>query len=121
MKQETRQKLKDVLEEVTELVEKLDFLDIQLLRKFYHTNKPFPNDTQVWCFPILYQEMKTAHHLKIGPEALRKRLDNFVRLNLLEKVKNSNPVSYLPVRGKESFVRSVIAKFFLLQGLSKFL
>lgn len=106
---------------VLDLAERLDFLDIQLLRKFYVTGKEFPHDTQPFCFPILFREMKNNHHLKIGIEALRKRLNNFVSMNLLEKIKGSNPTGYTPVTGREELVRAVVTKFFLIHGLTKFL
>jgi hypothetical protein len=110
-----------IFDEITRLVERLDFLDIQILRKFYVTNKPFPNDSKPWCFPLLFREMKDVHHLKIGLEGFRKRLDKLVRIGLLGKIKHSNPVSYTPIQGKERFVRLVITKFFLIHGLTKFL
>jgi hypothetical protein len=106
---------------VNDLVERLDFLDIQILRKFYTTGKEFPSDTQPYCFPILYKEMKEVHKLKIGMEALRKRLDVLVRVGFLEKVSSSNPTNYIPVKGKEQLIRAVIMKFFLINGLTKFL
>ena len=106
---------------INDLVERLDFLDVQILRKFYTTGKDFPLDTQPYCFPILYKEMKEVHRLKIGLEALRKRLDVLVRVGLLGKVSSSNPTNYIPAKGKEQFVRAVIMKFFLINGLTKFL
>lgn len=106
---------------VSSLAEKLDFLDIQLLRKFYMVEKKHPFDSQPQCFPILYQEMKTCHKIKIGVEGLRKRLDNLVGLGLLEKIKHSNPCNYSPVNEKEAFVKGTIMKFFLINGLSNFL
>ena len=112
---------KESVDEINFLAEKLDFLDIQILRKFYATGRGFPNDCQPYCFPVLYHEMKTDRQLKIGLEALRKRLDNLVRVGVLEKVKNSNPTGYCPVRGKEGFSKAVIVKFFLVNGLSKYL
>jgi hypothetical protein len=112
---------KDVDFVINDLVERLDFLDIQILRKFYTTGKDFPLDTQPYCFPILYKEMKEVHHLKIGLEALRKRLDVLVRVGLLGKVGSSNPTNYIPAKEKEQFVRAVIMKFFLINGLTKFL
>ena len=124
MKVSIKQKIEefeDVEKKILWLAEKLDFTDIQILREFYMTGKPFPNDTKPWCFPILYQEMKKNHRVKIGLEAFRKRLDKLVSLGLLEKIKNSNPVSYLPVNRKESFIRMVITKFFLIHGLTRFL
>lgn len=106
---------------LVDFVDRLDFLDVQLLRKFYATGKDFPLDTQPHCFPILFKEMKDAHHLQIGPEALRKRLDNLVRVGLLNKIRNSNPTNYIPVIGKEQLIRAMIMKFFLMHGLTKFL
>jgi len=104
-----------------DLVERLDFIDVQILRKFYTTGKEFPNDTQPYCFPILYKEMKEVHRLKIGMEALRKRLDVLVKFGFLGKINSSNPTNYSPVNGKEKLVRAVIMKFFLINGLNKFL
>ena len=106
---------------VIDLAQKLDFLDIQLLRKFYATGKNFPFDTQPYCFPILFKEMKESKQLNIGIEALRKRLDNLIKIGLLDKIHNSNPTNYYPINGKESLVRSTIMKFFLINGLTKFL
>jgi len=111
----------DVETIVLTLVERLDFLDIQILRKFYSTEMEFPNDTQPYCFPLLYKELKTQNHLKIGIEALRKRMGMLVKMGLLEKVRNSNPCSYFPIKGKEKIVRAIIMKFFLINGLTQFL
>ncbi len=106
---------------ILELIERLDFLDIQLLRKFYVTGKKFPFDTQPHCFPILFKEMRDAHQIKIGIEALRKRLDVLVKFGFLEKIQKSNPTNYIPIKGREELVRGVITKFFLINGLTKFL
>ena len=112
---------KDIETVLIEFVERLDFLDVQLLRKFYSTGKEFPLDTQPHCFPILFKEMRDNNHLQIGAEALRKRLDNLVHVNLLGKIQNSNPTNYIPVAGKEQLIRAMIMKFFLIHGLTKFL
>jgi len=106
---------------ILNLAERFDLTDIQILRKFYTTRKNFPYDTQPWCFPVLYMEMKISNRLKIGQEALRKRLDNLVGLGLLEKVKNSNPANYFPIRGRENLVRACIVRFFTLNGLMQYL
>ena len=111
----------EIKDDILELIERLDFIDIQILRKFYMTGKEFPNDTQPYCFPLLYNELKNTHHFKIGIEALRKRLNKLVSMNFLIKVKHSNPTSYEPVSGKENFVRAIILKFFMVNGLMKFL
>lgn len=112
---------KDFETVLVDFVDRLDFLDVQLLRKFYATGKEFPLDTQPHCFPILFKEMKDAHHLQIGSEALRKRLDNLVRVGFLGKIKNSNPTNYTPLAGKEQLIRAMIMKFFLLHGLHQYL
>jgi hypothetical protein len=104
----------------TDLAERLDFLDIQILRKFYVTGKEFPYDTEPFCFPILFREMKTNLHLKIGIEALRKRLNNLVRLGLILKIRQSNPTNYVPAKGLEQMIRAIITKFFLINGVTKF-
>ena len=109
------------LEDILSLAERMDFLDVQLLRKFYMTTRDFPNDTQPYCFPVLFMEMKVSHKVQIGLEAMRKRLDNLVKLGFLEKVAHSNPANYSPIRGQEQFVRALITKFFVLNGLSKFI
>lgn len=112
---------KDLESVLIDFVERLDFLDVQILRKFYSTGKDYPFDTQPHCFPILYKEMKDNNHLQIGTEALRKRLDNLVRVGLLGKIQNSNPTNYTPLGGKEQLIRAMIMKFFLIHGLTKFL
>jgi hypothetical protein len=104
-----------------ELAEKMDILDVQILRKFYTTGKEFPLDTQPYCFPILFKEMRESNNLRIGIEGLRKRLDVLVKLNLIVKIRGSNPTNYNPVSGKEQFVRGMIIKFFIINGLTRFL
>ena len=103
------------------LAEKLDFLDIQLLRKFYMSGKERPFDIQSYCLPILFNEMKITHKMKIKLNAFRYRINNLVKLGLLTKVLKSNPSVYLPFKDKEIFVRKIITKFFVLNGLMKFL
>ena len=60
---------KNIEDKILGLAERLDFIDVQIIRKFYVTGKDFPHDTQPFCFPILYREMKVSNHLKIGIEA----------------------------------------------------
>lgn len=97
--------------------ERLDFVNIQILRKFYMTGMEFPNDTQPHCFAVLYDEMKTVHKVRMGREAMRKRLDKLVSMNLLERVGRTNPANYFPLKGNEQFVRAVITKFMMNNGL----
>jgi len=111
---------KGELERITYFAERLDFLDIQILREFYMTGNDFPFDSQPHCFPILFRNMKMNHRLNIGVEALRKRINRLAKYNFIEKIDRCNPTNYLPVKGREEFTRAVILKFFLLHGLSKF-
>jgi len=101
------------------LAEKLDFINIQILRKFYMTGRDFPNDTQPHCFSILYMEMKTMHKVKIGSEAFRKRVEKLVKMKLVEKIGRTNPANYFPVKGLEQTVRAVIIRFMKNNGLSE--
>lgn len=103
------------------LAERLDFLDIQILRKFYMNGREHPFDLQPYCFPMLYNEMKVNHKIKIGVEALRKRLNNLTKLGILEKIRHSNPTNYNPLVDKSYFIQAVITKFFVINGLTKFL
>ena len=116
-----QEKTEEKVDNIITLAEKLDFFDVQLLRKFYMTGKDFPYDTQPHCFPILFLEMKVNHKISIGSEALRKRLDNLTKIGLLEKINRSNPANYSPVKGLEQIVRAMITRFFTINGLTKFL
>jgi len=111
----------DFEKSISLLAERLDFWDVQILRKFYMTGKEFPFDTQPHCFPILYRELKETHRLKIGSEAFRKRLYNLVKCGFLEKIRRTSPTNYGPVKGKENMIRAVIIKFFMIHGLTKFI
>ncbi len=106
---------------VSELAERLDFLDIVILRKFYLTSKNYVLNTKPYCFPVLFKEMKELHKMKIGLEALRKRLKVLIDVGLLIKVDRSNPSTYLPVKERETFIKAIVTKFFLINGLTKFI
>lgn len=103
------------------LAERLDFLDIQLLRKFYMNGKEETFNLQSYCLPILFNEMKLTQKVKIKLNAFRYRINNLVKLGLLTRVLKSNPAIYLPLENKEMFVKTVVTKFFVLNGLLKFL
>lgn len=103
---------------VVSLAERLDFVNIQILRKFYDTGMDFPKDTQPHCFTVLYSEMKTFHKVRIGVEAFRKRVDKLVSIGLLEKAGRTSPANYFPVRGYEHTIRAVIKRFMMNNGLS---
>lgn len=112
---------KNIEVEILDIAERLDFEDVKILRKFYATGKDYPFDTQPWCFPVLFKEMREAHKLEIGVEGFRKRLETLKRSGLLEKIHSSNPTIYTPITGKERVVRAAIMKFFIIHGITKFL
>ena len=103
---------------VSSLANRLDFVNMQVLREFYATGQGFPNDTQPHVFSMLYMQMKSTQRISIGLEAFRKRLDFLVLVGLLEKVVRSNPASYHPIRGLEQSVRAVLKRFMLNNGLT---
>lgn len=70
---------------------------------------------------MLYKEMKDLHKMKIGVEALRKRLKILINNGLLLKISGTNPSSYMPINEKEGFIKAVITKFFLINGITKFI
>ena len=100
------------------LAERLDFVNIQILREFYATGLPFPNDTQPHVFSMLYMDMRSSARIKMGLEAFRKRLDFLVSMGLIEKVARSNPASYHPVKGIQPSVSAVITRFMMNHRLS---
>jgi hypothetical protein len=108
------------LEDIISIVDRLDFTDIQIIRKFYLLKSGCFN-SQPYCFPILYKEMKNSGQIKMGVEGFRKRLENLVRIGFLKKVKHSNPTIYLPVEENKEIVLAVIKRFFFVNGLEQYL
>lgn len=108
------------LKEINELAERLDFFDVVVLKKFYLSGKDPLSSTRPHCFPILFKEMKDLHKMKLGIEAFRKRLKVLTKMGLLIKVEKMSPTAYLPVPEKEFFIKASITKFFLINGVTKF-
>jgi len=106
------------IDKILSFAETLDFINIQILRKFYATGLPFPHDTQPHVFSMLYMDMKNVHRVPIGLEAMRKRLDFLVAAGLIGKVARSNPASYYPIKGLEQSVRAIIKRFMMNHGLT---
>lgn len=105
-------------DKILDLAGRLDFTNIQILRKFYATGETFPNDTKPHVFSVLYMEMKNSQSIPIGVEALRKRMDSLVSAGLLLKIGRTSPACYYPVKGIEQSVRAVIKRFMMNNGLS---
>lgn len=103
------------------LIERLDKIDIIILKKFYFASKEFPNDLQVYAFPILVKELREIHKVKLTDDAIRKRLKKLSKLGLLEHVENSNPSIFLPKEEAKSFVEELIKQYISYIGLEVFI
>ncbi|MEM5882377.1 MAG: hypothetical protein QXS69_02870 [Candidatus Aenigmatarchaeota archaeon] len=101
---------------VRQILERIDFIDVLILKKFYLTGKNFPNDVQPYCFPFLYTELKNQHQINLTLEGLRKRLNTLVNLGLLKKVERTNPSVYFPKEDMKEIARRIIFKFFERYG-----
>lgn len=101
---------------VNRILERIDFIDILILKKFYLTGKQFPNDIQPYCFPFLYNELKIHHQINLTLEGLRRRLNILSKLGLLKKVERTNPSIYFPIEEIKDIAREIIFKFFERYG-----
>ncbi|MEM1634295.1 MAG: hypothetical protein QXP34_01415 [Candidatus Aenigmatarchaeota archaeon] len=106
---------------IKQVLERIDFIDVLILKKFYITGKEFPNDIQPYCFPFLYNELKLQHQINLTLEGLRKRLNSLVNLGLLKKVEKTNPSVYFPREEMKDVVRKIIFKFFERYGFESLL
>jgi len=99
--------------EVDKLIARLDKTDIMLLRYFYVTGKPFPDDTMGYVLKILVDEYKVRHGTgkDLSYSALRKRLENLRALGLVEKIPRTNPAIYNPIDPIANDVRRMILRF----------
>ena len=99
--------------EVDKLAARLDKTDIMLLRYFYVTGKPFPDDTTGYVLKILVDKYKVGHGTgkDLSYSALRKRLENLRALGLVEKIPRTNPAIYNPIDIIANDIRRMILKF----------
>jgi len=69
------------------ILSKFDVINVKILQKFYgKTIDPFSGEINSYDVKTLHEFLK-REGLKINIETLRKRLDNLVALNFLEKIK----------------------------------
>ncbi len=108
----------DVLK-ISTIIDKLDLLDLSILRKFYVAGKE-PFDIKPYCLPVLYSEMK-KNGLKICRRSFEYRLKKLVKLGLLKKVERTNPSIYEPMFEIKTFVRKLIFLVLAKNGLDQFL
>jgi hypothetical protein len=95
------------------LVDRLDREDILLLKEFYHTGFPYPDDTISHVLRLLVDKV----HRRNGPleklsySAIRHRLENLVALGLLGKIPHTNPAVYYPLDIMAEQVKRIILLF----------
>jgi len=108
---QARQEVLDRGIDVVALAARLDRPDILLLRQFYITGKPYPDDTTSHVLRLLADRLRGG----VGPlgqlsyGAIRCRLENLVALGLLGKIARSNPAVYYPLDWAAEPVRRIMA------------
>jgi hypothetical protein len=88
----------------------LDRADILLLREFYLTGRPFPDDTEIHVLRLLADRVRRGNgplgRLSYG--AIRRRLENLVSVGLLGRIAHTNPAAYYPLDWAAGPVRRII-------------
>ena len=100
--------------DVPAMAARLDRTDILLLRQFYLTRSPHPNDTEGHVLRLLVDKLKRNGGLagkRLSYSAIRHRLENLVALGLLGKILRTNPKIYYPLDNRVQPVRRVIFYF----------
>jgi hypothetical protein len=97
------------------ILSKFDVINVKILQKFYgKTIDPFSGEINSYDVKTLHEFLK-REGLKINIETLRKRLDNLVSLNFLEKV-DTYPRIYTAVRDLEK-IKIIQSKIMLLRSI----
>jgi hypothetical protein len=97
------------------ILSKFDVINVKILQKFYgKTIDPLSGEINSYDVKTLHEFLK-REGLKINIETLRKRLDNLVALNFLEKI-NTYPRIYSAVRDIEK-IKVIQSKIMLLKSL----
>ena len=97
------------------ILSKFDVINVKILQKFYgKTIDPLSSDINSYDVETLHELLK-IEGIKINKETLRKRLENLVSLNFLEKVE-TYPRIYTAVRDIEK-IRSIQSKISLLRSI----
>ena len=84
--------------DVPALAARLDRADILLLREFYATGRPYPDDTDSHVLRLLADRVRRGKGPLAGLSygAIRYRLENLVALGLVGRVPQTNPAIYYP-------------------------
>ncbi len=96
------------------IVVRLDRTDVLLLRQFYLTRRPAPDDTEPYVLRVLVDKLQRCGGLggrRLCYSAIRYRLENLVGLGLLGTIPRTNPKVYYPLDHLAPQVRRVIFCF----------
>jgi hypothetical protein len=97
------------------ILSKFDVINVKILQKFYgKIIDPFSGEINSYDVNTLHEFLK-REGLKINIETLRKRLDNLVSMNFLEKI-NTYPRIYSAVRDVEK-IKLIQSKIMLLRSI----
>ena len=100
--------------DVGRLAARLDRTDILLLRQFYVTGQPFPDNTTGWVLRILVNEFQRKYcsaNRIISYHTIRHRLENLRALGLVGKIPRTNPAIYFPYDHIATDVKHLILRF----------
>ena len=99
--------------DVAALAARLDRMDVLLLKEFYHTGRPFPNDTTPHILRVLVDRLKRGNGplARLSYSGIRRRLENLVALGLVGKIARTNPAAYYPLDWAGYPVRRIIRLF----------
>jgi len=96
--------------DVPALAARLDRADVLLLREFYLTGRPYPDDTETHVLRLLADRVRRGNgplgRLSYG--AIRRRLENLVSVGLLGRIAHTNPAAYYPLDWATGPVRRII-------------
>ena len=99
--------------DVPALAARLDRSDILLLREFYVTGQPYPDDATPHVLRLLADRLRRGRgplgRLSYG--AIRHRLENLVAVGLLGRIAHTNPAVYYPLDWAAEPVRRIFLLF----------
>jgi len=109
----TRQETPDSDVDVAALASRLDRTDVLLLKEFYHTGRPYPDDTISHVLRLLVDKLQhgSGPVSRLSYGAIRYRLENLVGLGLLGRIRKTNPAVYYPLDWMRHPVRKTIMLF----------
>jgi hypothetical protein len=96
--------------DVPALAARLDRADILLLREFYLTRRPFPDDTETHVLCLLADRVRRGNGplARLSYGAIRRRLENLVSVGLLGRIAHTNPAAYYPLDWAAGPARKII-------------